>query len=85
MPCVNVTKKRDWMGSNYVQFMDNLFCQASRRFLGVRAVSREEGRVSWGLDTFIPDEVKPFSHGFILLVPYGVVNMCLPEAGCELW
>ena len=45
----------------------------------------EEGMTSWSLDPCISDAVDIYSHIFIILVPHGAVNMCLPEEGCELW
>ena len=61
------------------------FSRASGILESGRVVLCEEGMTSWSLDPCISDAVDIYSHIFIILVPHGAVNMCLPEEGCELW
>ena len=46
---------------------------------------REEWHTSRGLDPCSTDLVERFGHAFIILSPHGVLNMCLPDEGCEFW
>ena len=50
-------------------------------------MSREEWRMSWGLDHLSPDGVEPCSYKFLLLIPHGhgAVNICFTEEGSEFW
>ena len=39
-------------------------------------VLREEGRTSWGIDPFNLNAAEPCIHGFLRLIPHGVLNVC---------
>ena len=50
-------------------------------------MSRNEWRMSWGLDPLSPDAVEPHSYVFIIFIPRGngAVNICFPEEGCGFY
>ena len=87
IPCVNVMNKIQWEGIKQCVIFGrtSIFIWSSESFQYCQAVTHLYGGTSWSLDSFIPDAVDPFNHGFFGLTPHGTANVCLPEEGCELW
>ena len=87
IPCLNFMNKIWQEGIKQCDIFGrtSIFFRSIGSFQYGQAVLWEDGVTYLSLNHFIPVVVESFYHEYLWLNPHGVVNLCLPRGGCELW